>query len=357
MKFLSKIALLAFLLITIGCNKSEDEEPTEIPTGESLILVGNEGGFGAVNASLTVIAQNESTVSQNIYADANDDAILGDVLNSMGEFGNELFLVINNSEKIEVINSSDFTRSKTIFIDGSSPRYISFVSAGLAYVSDLFDTGLHVVNPTSGSYDSFLNLSNSVEHMLVIDNELWGGESLDQEFNPGDEIIIVNTNSNQETENIQLTAGVNKLVRDVNGKVWVLCSGNGNSTPIVPAFLYRINPTTKEIEASVELPELTGYSPVGIASSADGQSIYYVMQGDVYRMEISASALPVEPFIEPGLTTLYSLHCDPNTGQIALTDAKDYTQNGSLHVYNSNGVETGSYETSIVPNAVHWMDN
>jgi len=357
MKSISKWALLAILIIATRCNKSDDEEPVEVPTGQRVILVGNEGGFGAGNSSLSMISTSESTVSNNVYSDANEGAIVGDVLNSIGQQGDELYLVVNNSEKIEVVNSSNFERTKTIAISGGSPRYISFASENVAYISDLYGGGLHVVNPGTGGYESFIDLSNSVEHMLLNNNELWAGESIDSNFNPGDEIIIVNTQTNTEEENIELSAGVNELVKDANGKIWVLCSGDGFASPAVPAELYRIDPATKQVEANWELPQVTGYAPVGLAISPDREELYYVMQGKVYRMNTSDNELPTTPFIEPGLTALYTIHCDEQTGQIALTDVKDYSQDGTVHIYDSNGSQIGTYTTDIIPNAVHWMDN
>lgn len=357
MKSILKFSTLAILIVAMSCNKSEDEEPLDVPTGQRVILVGNEGGFGAGNASLSLISTSESTVSNDLYSEANDGASVGDVLNSIGQFGEELFLVVNNSEKIEVVNASNFERTKTIAIAGGSPRYISFVTESIAYVSDLYGGGLHVVNPSTGGYESFIDLSNSVEHLLLHGEELWTSESIDENFNPGDEIIIVSTQTNSEVENIELSAGVNKLVKDVNGKIWVLCSGDGFASPVAPAELYRIDPATKEIEANWELPQVTGYAPVGLAISPNREELYYVMQGKVYRMNIADNELPADPFIEPGLTTLYTIHCDGQTGQIALTDVKDYSQDGTVHIYDSNGSEMGSFTTDIIPNAVHWMDN
>jgi len=357
MKSTLKLAALAILIIATSCNKSEGEEPAEVPAGQRVILVGNEGGFGAGNASLSLISTSESTVSNHVYSDANEGAIVGDVLNSIGQFNDELFLVLNNSEKIEVIGSSNFERTKTISIAGGSPRYISFASESKAYVSDLYGGGLHMVNPGTGGYESFIDLSNSVEHMLLLNNELWAGESIDANFNPGDEVIIVNTETNTEAESIELSAGVNKLVKDANGKIWVLCSGDGFASPAVPAELYRIDAVSKQVEANWELPEVTGYAPVGLAISPNKEELYYVMQGKVYRMNISDNELPTTPFIEPGLTALYTIHCDEQTGQIALTDVKDYSQDGTVNIYDSNGSQIGTYTSDIIPNAVHWMDN
>lgn len=357
MKSTLKLAVLAILITATSCNKSEDEEPAEVPTGQRVILVGNEGGFGAGNASLSLVSTSESTVSNDLYSEANDGASLGDVLNSIGQFGEELFLIVNNSEKIEVVNASNFERTKTIAIAGGSPRYISFVSESIAYISDLYGGGLHVVNPSTGGYESFIDLSNSVEHLLLRGEELWTSESIDENFNPGDEIIIIDTQTNSEAENIQLSTGVNKLVEDRNGKIWVLCSGDGFASPAIPGYLYRIDPVSKQVEASWELPQVTGYAPVGLAISSNREELYYIMQGKVYRMNITDSELPEDPFIEPGLTTLYTIHSDGQTGQIALTDVKDYSQNGTVHIYDSNGSEIGTYTTEIIPNAVHWMDN
>ena len=91
---------LAFLLFSC---KSDDDQPAGVPIPDtgSVILVGNEGSFMADNASLTLIDRDTEVATQNVYASANDDAELGDILQSMYDYDNEIYMVDDNWSNLE----------------------------------------------------------------------------------------------------------------------------------------------------------------------------------------------------------------------------------------------------------------
>lgn len=342
------------VLVALSCNKSEDGQPVSIPEGERVLLVGNEGGFNAGNASLTLFNFSNNQLSQEVYSNANQGEPIGDVLQSINFENDELYLIVNNSEKIEVVGAQNFEKRRTISIVGGSPRYMSFVSEQKAFVSDLYAGGLHVINPENGAYIDFLDLPNSVEHMLNVGDEVWAAESIDQDFVPGDELIIIQGNTNQLVGNISLSAGVNTIFQDKNDMVWALCLGDGFANPVVASKLYKIDPQTKEVVLSLELPELVGYSPVAMAISPNKDFVYYIQSGSVFRMNVDNTSLPSDPFIENNFTFLYTIHCDQESGQIALTDAKDFAQNGDLHLFDKDGIQSEFLSTQINPNSVVW---
>ena len=68
---------------------------------------------------------------------------LGDVPYSMGIDGSRIYIIVNNSGKIEVAGMNDM-RSVTTISKIASPRYISFITwiEGLCY-EPLFRFGYH----------------------------------------------------------------------------------------------------------------------------------------------------------------------------------------------------------------------
>ena len=136
--------IIAVLIVTItsACKKTDSDSGTTLKG----ILVLNEGNFGQANASVTSYNPESGEVSQNRYENVNGSPI-GDVLYSATEIGDRLYLVVNNSSKIEVVDKETFTKIATIRIaNEASPRELVKVSETKAYVTNLFGNSVSVIN-------------------------------------------------------------------------------------------------------------------------------------------------------------------------------------------------------------------
>ena len=73
----------------------------------------------------------------------------------------------------------------------------------------------------------------------------------------------------------------------------------------------------------------------------------------VRRFDLSSMALS-ETFgitAESG-TLFYNMAVDPKTGDIYVTDAKNYVMNGTVYRYTNDGVLLNSFEAGIIPSAM-----
>ena len=131
-KYLVLIALYAF----VSCVKDKPKVDTEVPSSQPTahkVWVCNEGNYGAANASLSYFNSTDNTVIEDYYKLQNN-ATIGDVLQSMFFFNGKYYLVVNNSNKILVCDSN---MKKLNQINGfTSPRYFIPVNNAKAYVSD-----------------------------------------------------------------------------------------------------------------------------------------------------------------------------------------------------------------------------
>lgn len=343
-----KINLLYFafaLLFMTSCNPESDPPEPVLPNDATYILVANEGAFGSDNASLTIIDREAGTITQNAFSKANDDAPLGDVLNSTVERNGEIYLVVNNSGKIEVVDADDLTSKRTI-TGFTSPRYICMLSDQKAYVSDLFSNSMHIINPTAGTYTGVIPTGFWVENMLQINSEVWCTAPAT------DQLYFVNSSIDQISDSMSLSPGVNDIAMDANHDVWVLAQGTYTDLSIEPV-LYRVDVETKAILSTFEFSDSTSVN--NLTMSGDGQSVLYIMEGDLYEMPISAQQLPENPFISDPEVAYYALNINPENGEIALTNAAGFTQAGSVYFYTAAGAPIDTYETGIAPHSVLWI--
>lgn len=341
--------LLVFTLFLFACKSDNDDKvpPTPVtPDGVERILVGNEGGFMAENAELTLINRDSATAFQNIYAYYNEDEGLGDILQSMYAYNNEIYLVLNNSGKIEVIGQDDFKSKRTI-TGMNSPRYMLFFNGNKAYVSDLADNGIHVVNPTTGTYTSMINTGTWIEHMVEHNGEVWCTA-------PGtDKLYFLNINDETFSGNVTLSQGVSDIGKDKNNNFWVMSQGTWSEPYIEPA-IHHIDGSSKEVLATYSFPEGTGFGG-NLTMSADGENVLYLLNGKIYKMAISDTQLPSQPFIEKSGVFFYTLSVNSDSGEIALTDAVDFSQTGKVYFYNADGTAKDNYEAGVVPRSVLWF--
>src|SRR5690606_37885819 len=99
----------------------------------------NEGNMNMNKASLDYFNFIKGTYRRNIYTEINLGNVggLGDVGNHMAVYGSKLYLVINNSNKVEVLDAKTARLIKKI--DIRNCRYITF-HKGNAYVSAYLGT-------------------------------------------------------------------------------------------------------------------------------------------------------------------------------------------------------------------------
>ena len=109
-----KITLLSILTLTFfSCKKENIDEPipsTSFSADANGIYICNEGNFTFGNATITYTKGTEIETIQNVYKIANDEN-LGDVGQSMTKINNKIYIVVNNSSKIEVVESSTMKKN------------------------------------------------------------------------------------------------------------------------------------------------------------------------------------------------------------------------------------------------------
>ncbi|HRN42736.1 MAG TPA: hypothetical protein PK649_11780, partial [Vicingus sp.] len=235
-KFLFHIILL---LIIFSCKKEEigpqclncNETPIS-NTSSTDVLIINEGTFGWTNASISLYNKENNNVNQNVFKNANNGTNLGDVAQSFLQINDKGYIVVNNSNKIEVVNISDFTSLATI-TGFNSPRYMLKINDSKAYVTDLYSNSIQIVNLNSNTISGNISVQGWTEQLVLLNDTAYVCDMTNNN------ILIINTITDVLIDSIKVGISPNSLVIDKNKKLWVMCSGGFNEEN---ARLMQINP-------------------------------------------------------------------------------------------------------------------
>jgi len=343
--FFTMIIIIALLA---SCKK-DDKDTTPVITSQGAFVV-NEGSFGAGNASISYVDFSTGVISNNIFESTNSYP-LGDVAQSILIHNEKAFIVVNNSQKVEVVNSNDFTSITTI-TGFSSPRHI-LIAGNKGYVTDWFSNMVRVVDMNTYSIIKSIPTGNGPEQMLLLSNKLYvtnvGG------FGNDSTVTVISTESDSAIATITTGMNPNSIRKDANGMIWVLCGGStgpdftGGTADDIAGTIVKINPATNSVESQFTMNSYD--HPVKLQINGAGNELYYLLGTDGYTGKIVKSSIN-NPSTQTTLVdkSFYGLAVDPTTGNLLGGFVPGFTQNGFVFRYKGNGTLIDSLECGIAPN-------
>lgn len=349
-------SLACTLILNSGCMRWDyGDEATSFDEPSPGLFIVCEGNFQYGNATLSFYNPQNNSVQNEIFFRANTMK-LGDVAQSMTIFNNTGWIVVNNSHVVFAIDTDSFREIGRIE-NLTSPRYIHFISDHKAYISQLWDNRITIIDPSSFSVTGYITVPDmpsvtaSTEQMVQWQNYVfvncWSYQNR-----------ILKIDSETDKVVAQLTVGIqpNSLVIDKFNHIWTITDGGFEGSPYgyeAPA-LYCIDPDTFSI-----LKVFTfnlGDSPSEIRINGTGDTLYWI-NNDIWRMDVSSSALPSVPFIPFIDTRFYGLTIDPLSDEIYVADAIDYAQQGMIYRYSHSGSLIDSFYVGVTPGAFCWKTN
>jgi len=344
--FFPLLILVFFAFFSCTKDKNFGEVNTENNSylyGKGVFIV-NEGNFGQGNGSISFYNFFSKKVYNGIFESINKRP-LGDVPISAEVINNLLYIVVNNSGKIELVDPSDFRSLKTI-TGLNSPRYLLPVSNQKTYISDLRSNYINVLNNETNTIIKAIYCGKSTDRMILSDNKVfvcnWSEYYIKA---PNNTIQVVDIYDDKLVDSIKVGKEPNSLVLDKFNRLWVLSSGGYNNEEFPE--LNCINSNTLQIEKKFVFPS-KNQSPNSLCINKTGDTIYYINQ-NVYRLSINDNSLPSSPFINKGQHLFYAIKTSIDNYDLWVSDAIDYNQNGFIYLYSPNGIVIDSLRAGIIP--------
>lgn len=335
---MKKLTLLLFTaVILFSCEEEKSGDPaTPFTASSGGIFISNEGNFQAGNSSISYFNPSNGNTVENAYNYLNSSA-LGDICQSMNLINGQLYLVVNNSGKIEVCDPYSLLRFQTI-TGLIAPRYIMPVNSSKAYVSDMISNYLTIINLSDNSIAGTIPLHGWTEQMIMKGTMMYV-TNYSTEY-----LYIIDTSLDLVTDSVHISKGANSIVEDLNGKLWILCGGDYLQT--FSAALYRIDPLTKQLEFSHQFSTTDFPSRLCINGTLDK---LYFLNKHVFTMSISHSTIITSTFIASSNNSFYGLGVDKNRNEIYVSDAIDFIQRGRVFRYDAEGNRINDFLAGIIP--------
>lgn len=329
---------------------TNDDEVTETPLGayDNGVLILNQGGFGNGNASLSYLS-NDLTVFQNtIFSLVNPSIVLGDTAQDIGFYNDLAYIVLNGSNKIEVVNRYTMAHSATISTGLSNPRYIVFAN-GKGYVSNwgngssTSDDYIAVLNLTNNSLLTPIPVAEGPERMVVNNSKIYIAHAGGYGF--GSTVSVLNTTTNAVSS---IAVGdVPNSLEIANNTLYVLNGGKPSwSGSESSGSLTKINLSTDTVSSTVNFAASKHPSNLEIENG----DCYFTVDSDVFKMAVTSTTLPSNPIFsttDQGVYGVYSFAVKNN--KVYVGDAVDYSSNGKVHVYSVTGDLISTQTVGVIP--------
>ena len=349
--FLITFLIILSIILTFCGNPDKSDILPEYGSG---VFILNEGGYMHGNSTLSYYDPINKTIKNDIFTKKNDFP-LGDQAQSLYIYENLVYITVCNDGKLYSLdkNTFEFHNKITNLI---SPRYIIFLNANKAYISDMWGKCIYVVNPQTYTLLKTINLDahnsknpyqHSSEEMVIIDNLLFTNS-----WNYDNKILVIDTNTDDLTDSIEVLVQPKKMVLDKNNKLWVLCDGSYSGSILSgEKGIVKINTQTRKVEQTFLFNNQTSnneYIVNDMKINASKDTIYYIYK-DVYQLSIYSTELSTIPYIKSENNNFYALGIDPSNSDLYISDVVDYMQNGVIYRYNSNKELIDNFGCGIIP--------
>jgi DNA-binding beta-propeller fold protein YncE len=321
----------------------------------------NEGNLGSNKASLDYYNYITGIYTLNLYNQDNPSIVkgLGDVGNDIGVYGSKVYIVVNNSNKVEVIDKTtgvhvgqvNIINCRNVAFSGNK----AYVSAYLGQVGNPADTNGIVaeIDTASLTITRKVVVGRQPEQIAIVGQKLYVANS--GGYSPPNyerTVSVIDLASFTQIKLIDVAINLDRCIADKYGKLYVTSRGDYYT---LGSDLYVIDTKTDSVIKNFNLPasnlwidDNTAYIYATDFSYNTGNwTVSYSM------VDVSADTLLNRSFITDGtdksITIPYGIAVNPVTKEVLVTDAKNYVNPGTLYSFDPGGKKEWSTTTGDIP--------
>ncbi|TBW29005.1 YncE family protein [Gramella sp. KN1008] len=351
-----KHLLLSFVFLFNSCEKDTDccpmlEEKAEFQSG---ILILNEGNYGRGNASVSFIDSDMEEMQSSIFFNINGRD-LGDTAQNIKMHEEFAIIVVNASNKLEIVNRYTFESIATIDVELMNPRYAEVVNDKI-YVSnwgdgmDPDDDFVAVFELSDFSFLKSISVAEGPEKVLAANDKVFvahkGG------FSYNNIVSVINTPNNEVETEIEVGDLPNSMVLEGND-LWVLSGGKPSYAETETAGkLSRIDITNNQVTEEFDFQDRSLH-PDNL--NLEGNNAYLTIGKTLFSYDMNTKQ-PTSEFKLEEPAFLYGFGIHNGKVYVASPNA-DFTGDGTLYIYDLvNGNLSDQFSVGVNPNGIYFND-
>jgi YVTN family beta-propeller protein len=343
-----KILALGFLAVTfISCAK--EDVKVELPEVRSGFYILNEGGFNSNNSSLDFYNLENNSLVSNFFTQKNSRG-LGDTGNDAQIYGSKMYIVVNASNTVEVVNAKTAVSIKQLDFKingkGRQPRYIVF-NKNKAFVSS-FDGTVAVIDTASLAIEKYITVGRNPEQMAIANNKIYVANSGGLDYPNYDKTVsVIDLNTLMEIKKITVVENPGGVTATADGKVYVKSTGNYGT---VKPSLSIIDSKTDVVTSSKEFS--------GSRMIIVGDKAYFLTSAGIKEYDLKTDAVIKENIITDGTTYKigYGLSYDKVNQQFFVCDAQTYSGTGIVLCFDKAGKLLYKVNAGVLPSKVIFLN-
>ncbi len=324
-------------LFLVACSDSDKPGEIETPIEAKELLILSEGAMGSNNSTLARLDLLSGVLNPDYFRTVNKRG-LGDVGNDMIQYGAKIFIVVNKSSTIEVVEASSGKSLKQIPMKSDNgqarePRRLA-AGNGKIYVTS-FDDTVTRIDTASLQPDGKVTVGMDPEGIAFKNNKIYVANSGGLNWANGYDHTVSVINAVTFTEDYKVEVGTNPgtVQADSEGDVYVSVTGNYND---IPAAFKKIDAATGEVTPIDGI-----MSPIKFIISNNKAYIINGTYGEPNRIivfDCLTEKILTDNFITDGPTieTINNISVDGLTGDLFVAET-DYITPGNIHCFDKNG--------------------
>ncbi len=381
-----KVVLAIALVAAAGCRKEdtlrflpgENGEPSDYevvdaavnasakPSGIYLV---NQGNQGSNKARLDFLNFHNGFYIRDVFTEYNPEVVkgLGDTGNDVQVYKGKVFVVVNGSHKVEIMDA--YSMKRLAQVDVPNCRFIAF-DGNSAYVTSYVAKDKEALKTQKGALyridlDTYkvtgqVTVGYQPEQLVIMDGKAYVANSGGYVAGYDDTVSVVDLKSMKVEYDIKVAINLGLMLVDAEGTIWV--SSQGNFSDVSSTLNYLVKKGDKyELGGSVNVPvsnmALAGdkiyvigstYTPPAWALT----TTYNIVNAKTRKLE---SGSFITDGTESDIATAFTVTVNPGNGDIYVTDAKDYVSSGTLHCYTGSGKHKWSVRTGDIPDRIAFL--
>lgn len=337
----NSLTILMIFIFTILFFNSCLIDPQETKNDDlSKYFILCEGNFQQSNSSLWGINEDLDSLTGPIYW--NSENPLGDVGQSMAIKDGRLFIVMNNSHSLEIMDVSlddSLIFGTSIDLSGMSPRYIAF-DENSAFVSAWGIEGIAVINLQTYEITDTISVNGLPEDLIYKNGKLFVALNMDSYWGTENKVLEISLNPLPTiTDTFEVLNGPEKLL--LNGdnlfvtNIYYDVFWNSN------VGISKINLINKSVFNNEHGKGFFASDIIKI-----NENIYQSFNGKIFKLNADLSLENSNIF--DNYSNIYSMWTD---GDFVFVGQSDYIAPDTVKVVGSNGEIKNTFTVGALPGA------